>query len=616
MKEFVINEFLTLKLEDGKTNIYVKGERFNQCKFLLFEIPVEEIKRFDEIESIDEVANMLGWSDENLIQGEVDYKIDPETEFWGHCSNLQVWVEHGYDTRLLHSNLSFPLLRKLVEVGDQVAKGMFKKEIVKRFESGYPTVVAFIFISNILNYLTEEERRDAIVQNLPVILNALEKLPYEAQSDLFRKLISFSKETDLLEKYFSLFLESVDKFTGYDKHYAFSILFDSIKNTKVLKEFEPQIESKILFLLNKMDTIVDEDDYNGDHKYYAFYYLIEAVKAMGVAKEHIPIFLKSLLDNFDDESIDYESYGLYNRLLSAITDNAQRFEILKTILENAKDPYLGKYLLNDFFTIVDDLEFVKEKFSYIILFFEKALMGNIYLFEYEFSSAYNFIVKFVEKLIDIGFLNVKLTVNSSYYSSDYSERLDHSSKGFFTLIEEIKDTEIMEHLFPILIKTSWLYSDAELVFEHYKLFFLFFEIAYKKKLLDKHFIDIVVFYNWNYVGIKNLLENFLKYFTREQIVSMLAPALNNLELLLEHRHYQRILAFFGKFTKERENPFLKAFIVNLLKKNSCERVNLHIVDQYDSVNLHLLDQHYLHYLEVQDWMKERRTMRFIQKNYH
>ena len=90
--------------------------------------------------------------------------------------------------------------------------------------------MTFNFISNFLNYLTEEERRDAIVQNLPVILNALEKLPYEAQSDLFRKLISFSKETDLLEKYFSLLLESVDKFTGYDKHYAFSILFDSIKD--------------------------------------------------------------------------------------------------------------------------------------------------------------------------------------------------------------------------------------------------------------------------------------------------------------------------------------------------------------------------------------------------
>ncbi|KKM77800.1 hypothetical protein LCGC14_1366340, partial [marine sediment metagenome] len=30
-----INDFITLKLENAKTNIYVNEERFNQCKFLL-----------------------------------------------------------------------------------------------------------------------------------------------------------------------------------------------------------------------------------------------------------------------------------------------------------------------------------------------------------------------------------------------------------------------------------------------------------------------------------------------------------------------------------------------------------------------------------------------------
>jgi len=30
MKEFIVNEYVTLKLEDGKTNIYVKGQ-FLDC---------------------------------------------------------------------------------------------------------------------------------------------------------------------------------------------------------------------------------------------------------------------------------------------------------------------------------------------------------------------------------------------------------------------------------------------------------------------------------------------------------------------------------------------------------------------------------------------------------
>ncbi len=42
-KKFEINEFITLKLEYGKTNIYVKSQLFNQCKFLLLNIPIEKV---------------------------------------------------------------------------------------------------------------------------------------------------------------------------------------------------------------------------------------------------------------------------------------------------------------------------------------------------------------------------------------------------------------------------------------------------------------------------------------------------------------------------------------------------------------------------------------------
>ncbi|GAH27524.1 unnamed protein product, partial [marine sediment metagenome] len=64
------------------------------------------------------------------------YLITPEQEFWAHCSNLQTWAEHHYDTRLLHSNISFPLLRRLTEAGDPVAKQFFKDEIAERIKLG------------------------------------------------------------------------------------------------------------------------------------------------------------------------------------------------------------------------------------------------------------------------------------------------------------------------------------------------------------------------------------------------------------------------------------------------------------------------------------------------
>lgn len=156
--EFVVNEFITLRLEGEETVIYVAGERFRQCKFLLLELPIKNISSFDEIESIDEAADKLDRSQETRIRDE----IPRDVEFWGHCSNLQVWCEYNYDTRLLHSNLAFPLLKRLTEVGDTKAKKVLKDEIGKRLASGYRSTVLFLYNEGYLDYLTKEELFSAI----------------------------------------------------------------------------------------------------------------------------------------------------------------------------------------------------------------------------------------------------------------------------------------------------------------------------------------------------------------------------------------------------------------------------------------------------------------------
>ncbi|KKK40262.1 hypothetical protein LCGC14_0505600 [marine sediment metagenome] len=155
MQEFKVNEYITLKLESKKANIYVKGELFEQCKFLLLNIPAEEIDSYNEIESIDEIAEKLGWTEDRQLG--VDYELTPETEFFGHCSNLQAWVENNYDTRLLHRNLAFSLLKKLVDVGDLTAKKVFKEEISKRLASGFPSVINYLTREGYDNYLSREE---------------------------------------------------------------------------------------------------------------------------------------------------------------------------------------------------------------------------------------------------------------------------------------------------------------------------------------------------------------------------------------------------------------------------------------------------------------------------
>ncbi|KKM79625.1 hypothetical protein LCGC14_1348020 [marine sediment metagenome] len=155
MKKFRINEFIELRLgEDGITNIFIKDQLFLQCKFLLLDIPRRTDTSFEEIRSIDDAAIIL---DHSLEENRIGPSIPPETEFWGHSSNLQAWSENNYDTCLLHSNLSFPLLERLTKVGDPVAKRVFKEELVKRFKDGNDNVREFLYNGSYLDFLEGDE---------------------------------------------------------------------------------------------------------------------------------------------------------------------------------------------------------------------------------------------------------------------------------------------------------------------------------------------------------------------------------------------------------------------------------------------------------------------------
>ena len=215
MKIFKVNEYITLKLEDGKTNIYIKGNLFQQCKFLLINIPVDKISSFDEIDSIDEAAEKL----DRFLEGPEESKIEilPEVEFWGHCSNLQVWAEMNYDTRLIHSTLAFPLLKKLVDIEDPKAKVVFKEEIVKRLENGYTPVIEFLYYENYLDYLDKGDIDFNLFMNIIKIFKGIEINPeeielfinrVEVQNNLgfFKKFIINLREFDVAIRKYIYFL--------------------------------------------------------------------------------------------------------------------------------------------------------------------------------------------------------------------------------------------------------------------------------------------------------------------------------------------------------------------------------------------------------------------------
>lgn len=163
--EYKVNKYLTVRLENDRTYIYVNNRRFRQCMYLLMNISIEKAEEYSEINSIDEAAENLDRS----LEGNPTL-IEPQMEFWGHCSNIQAWAENDYDTRLLHRNLAFPLLRKLVEAGDPKAKRVFKEEIAIRLSSRHQTVFNYLFHQGYLKYLDINELESIFEDiQLPII---------------------------------------------------------------------------------------------------------------------------------------------------------------------------------------------------------------------------------------------------------------------------------------------------------------------------------------------------------------------------------------------------------------------------------------------------------------
>ena len=126
-REFKVSKHLELRLEQDTperdiTVVYVGGKKLMACSFLLLQFYEEDISNLSTISSIDEVEGYL-----NKRHERNPTTLTSREEFFGHCSNLQAWYEHEYNTNLLHRSIAFPLLKRLNEVGDIQARKVFKE---------------------------------------------------------------------------------------------------------------------------------------------------------------------------------------------------------------------------------------------------------------------------------------------------------------------------------------------------------------------------------------------------------------------------------------------------------------------------------------------------------
>jgi hypothetical protein len=182
----------------------------------LFEIESEGIL---EVESIDELAEQL----DNSLEQKLTEKtgIPVEIQFWVHCSNMQAWAELDYDSKMLHSNLSFPLLKRLTEVGDSKAQRVFKNEVAERFASKHEPVSLFLITEGYLNFFNDEELLTLAEVNREIFEDNLSAIRKEF---VYTYLGEEGKIIKRLEKKFKTpftplskisFLELIDKNTFY-----------------------------------------------------------------------------------------------------------------------------------------------------------------------------------------------------------------------------------------------------------------------------------------------------------------------------------------------------------------------------------------------------------------
>ncbi len=237
MLKLIINDFLELRLEDGKTNIYVNNRIFMKCKYILLNIPIDKIEDVNKINSIDEVTDKLKGSFEFIEDKNIN--IAPETLFWAHCSNLQAWYENNYNTCLIHSNLAFPLLKELVKAGDYRAARVFKEEVAKRFETKNLNLIQYLLYNKYLDYLKKEEL-DILLKEVKYNLS---NIIYKQLNDLIKSVLNNYRKLN----------ELIDLIVFFDLNYNQNLIFHVFR--KLNKNLKSKFAHFLILHLNYKEFI-------------------------------------------------------------------------------------------------------------------------------------------------------------------------------------------------------------------------------------------------------------------------------------------------------------------------------------------------------------------------
>ncbi|MFX0072102.1 MAG: hypothetical protein ACFFAO_13520 [Candidatus Hermodarchaeota archaeon] len=233
--ECKINDFITLRLENNKVSIYIKGKKAVHFRSTSLRIPF--LKSNSNINR--NVIYEPRFQNSLYLQKSNYLDIPPEIMFWTLSSKIQRWVEHNYKNQLLYFKLSFTLLRKLNESGDPIAKKVMKEEIGKAFEQGNASTIAFLMSNFFLDYLSLEE--------IKTIFNDFDIKTIENQSPMVKILLfeqlyflGIEQEKKALK---AKITREVTKFSKTELIELFAVCFSSYAKGIIKKKIEKKMEN-------------------------------------------------------------------------------------------------------------------------------------------------------------------------------------------------------------------------------------------------------------------------------------------------------------------------------------------------------------------------------------
>ncbi|MFX1237114.1 MAG: hypothetical protein ACFFAS_13600 [Promethearchaeota archaeon] len=380
MKEFKVNDYLNLKVKEGRTVIYIKDRRI------------------------------------------FDYPFPSEENFLEYCKAIKTWADQNYDTTLLAERPMMSILHWLAYQNDPIGKkklgGIFSEKMDKNDLEGLNSLLNASHGDNL-----EKEFKIKIYKWLEsnnelreFIKNSLNNKDFHKNNpNSYKKypfyLISLGLQIGIHGKD-NFFINDIIENVNHDNLIFFEYLVKELFIFDFPEEFiENIIFSKENYFINKIDDfIINKFELENDQDFYEFLkeeFELDYMEPLILKLKINGFFTDEIKDTDIFKGIFHIDWDLYDHAYGSSTDVPQLLEELASDIEIVRD-----HAMNMLYTNVYHQESVSEAALPVIFFLFNLLEEKTILKRHEI----------IEYLMNLALSNSEYYLQSFY---SYDDGLDY-----------------------------------------------------------------------------------------------------------------------------------------------------------------------------------------------